>query len=195
MKNHEQIKKITITAILGAILTILGFFPIRISALSITLTVIPVAIGIIICGTKTGIILGTLFGFVSFIQCLGYDAFGTTMFNINPFYTFLVCVPTRVLVGTIPGLIFKTLVNKHKHLAQILVCVLVPVLNTLFFMTTLCVCFYHTDYIQSFVSALGATNPLMFVVLFVGINGVVEILAGVLISYPISKALEVSMKK
>ena len=41
----------------------------------------------------------------------------------------------------------------------------------------------------------GATNPLMFVVLFVGINGVVEILAGVLISYPISKALEISMKK
>lgn len=195
MKNHDKILKITITAILGAILTILGFFPIKISALSITLTVIPVAIGIIICGTKTGIILGTLFGVVSFVQCLGYDAFGTTLFNVNPFYTFLVCVPTRVLVGTIPALIYKTLVNKHRHLAQILVCVLVPVLNTLLFMTTLCVCFYNTPFIQSFVSALNAANPLIFVILFVGINGVVEILCGILISYPISKALEASMKK
>ena len=87
------------------------------------------------------------------------------------------------------------LVQKNKHLAQIAVCLLVPVLNTLFFMTTLCLCFYNTEFIQSFVTALNATNPLMFVLLFVGINGVVEILCGVLISYPISKALEVSMKK
>ena len=195
MKNNEKIFKITITAILGAILTILGFFPIKISALSITLTVIPVAIGIIICGTKTGIILGTLFGFVSFFQCFGYDAFGTTLFNISPLFTFLVCVPTRILVGTIPGFVYKMLVQKNKHLAQIAVCLLVPVLNTLFFMTTLCLCFYNTEFIQSFVTALNATNPLMFVLLFVGINGVVEILCGVLISYPISKALEVSMKK
>ena len=62
-------------------------------------------------------------------------------------------------------------------------------------MTTLCLCFYNTTFIQSFVSALNAANPLIFVILFVGINGVVEILCGILISYPISKALEVSMKK
>lgn len=195
MKNHDKILKITTTAILGAILSILAFLPIKISAVTITLTVIPVAIGIIICGTKAGIILGTLFGTLSFIQCLGYDAFGTTLFNVNPFYTFLVCVPTRVLVGTIPGLIYKAVVKKNKHLAQILVCILVPVLNTALFMTTLCLCFYNTTFIQSFVSALNAANPLIFVILFVGINGVVEILCGILISYPISKALEVSMKK
>ena len=195
MNNHLKIRKITITAILAAILSILAFLPIRIYALEITLTVIPIAIGIILCGTSTGILLGTLFGVISFLQCLGYSPFGAVMLSINPFYTLLVCLPTRILVGLIPALLHKFIVNKNKLIAQILVCVLVPVLNTVFFMTMLCVCFYNTDYIQSFVSLLGATNPFVFVIMFVGINGLVEIICGIFVSYPISKALENVMNK
>ena len=195
MNNHQKIRKITITAILAALLTILAFLPIRVSALEITLTVIPIAVGIILCGTSTGIILGSLFGVISFLQCLGYSPFGAVLLSINPWLTLLVCLPTRILVGVIPSLIHKMLVKKNKNLAQILVCVLVPVLNTLFFMTMLCVCFYNTDYIQNFVNVLGATNPLTFVILFVGINGLVEIICGVFVSYPISKALEIVTNK
>jgi uncharacterized membrane protein len=195
MNNHQKIRKITITAILAALLTILAFLPIRVSALEITLTVIPIAVGIILCGTSTGIILGSFFGVISFLQCLGYSPFGAVLLSINPWLTLLVCLPTRILVGVIPSLIHKMLVKKNKNLAQILVCVLVPVLNTLFFMTMLCVCFYNTDYIQNFVNVLGAANPFTFVILFVGINGLVEIICGVFVSYPISKALEIVTNK
>jgi uncharacterized membrane protein len=195
MNNHQKIRKITITAILATLLTILAFLPIRVSALEITLTVIPIAVGIILCGTSTGIILGSFFGVISFLQCLGYSPFGAVLLSINPWLTLLVCLPTRILVGVIPALIHKMLVKKNKNLAQILVCVLVPVLNTLFFMTMLCVCFYNTDYIQNFVNVLGAANPFTFVILFVGINGLVEIICGVFVSYPISKALEIVTNK
>lgn len=195
MNNHQKIRKITMTAILAAILTILAFLPIRISALEITLTVIPIAIGIILCGTGTGIILGTLFGVISFLQCLGYSPFGAVLLSVNPWLTLLVCLPTRILVGFLPAIVHKLLVNKNKHLVQILVCVMVPILNTLLFMTMLCVCFYNTEYIQGFVSLLGAANPFTFVILFVGINGLVEIICGICVSYPISKALEKVMNK
>lgn len=195
MNNHEGIKQITITAILTAILVVLAFLPIRISALEITLTVIPIAIGIIICGFKTGIFLATIFGVVSFLQCLGYSPFGAVLLSVNPWLTFLVCVPSRILMGLLAGGAYKLLVNKNKHLAQIVTCFLVPVLNTLFFMSSLVICFYNTDYIQGFVDLLGATNPFMFVVLFVGINGLVEIICGIFVSYPVSKALEHALNK
>lgn len=195
MKNHLKIRKLTTTAILAAILTILAFLPIRVSALEITLTVIPIAIGIIVCGMGTGVTLATLFGIISFLQCLGYSPFGTVLLAVNPWLTFLVCVPSRILMGVIAGVLYKVLVNKKKNLAQAIVCFLVPVLNTLFFMTMLVVCFYNTEYIQGFVNVLGATNPFTFVLLFVGINGLVEILCGILVSYPVSKAIEVVMNK
>ena len=44
------------------------------------------------------------------------------------------------------------------------------------------------DY-QGFAEALGTFNPFMFVILFVGINGLVEIIAGFIVAYPVSKAL------
>ena len=49
-----------------------------------------------------------------------------------------------------------------------------PLLNTLFFMGYIVLVFYHTDYVQSLVLAKGASNPLMFVVLLTGVQGLVE---------------------
>lgn len=191
MTKHEQIKNITITAVLAALIIILAFLPIKTMALEITLTIIPITIGLILCGPKGGAILGLVFGVVSFLQCLGYSQFGLTLLSINPFLTFLVCVPTRILAGLLAGLVYKGL-NKvvPNNLISIAVAsVLMPLLNTIFFMGTLTVCFYNTDYIQMFVGMIGATNPLNFIILFTGINGLVEIICGIVISIPVAKAL------
>ena len=69
-----------------------------------------------------------------------------------------------------------------------------PILNTLFFMSVLVICFYNTEYIQGFVTALNAVNPVHFVILFVGINGLVEIIVGILVSFPTVKALQHSLR-
>ena len=60
-------------------------------------------------------------------------------------------------------------------------------LNTLFFMGTLILFFWNTEYIQS-LNAAGA-NALMFVVAFVGINGVVEWIATTIVGGIVSKAV------
>ena len=195
MTRKEQIFKITLTAVLTALTVVIAFLPIRTLGLEITLTVIPIAVGAIIGGKYVGLFLGTAFGVTSFLQCLGYSPFGLMMFQINPYLTFLVCVPTRMLAGFLTGYVYEliTKLNK-KEIANIVACVMMPILNTLFFMSVLVICFYNTEYIQGFVGKLNALNPVHFIILFVGINGLVEIIVGILVSFPTVKALQHSLR-
>ena len=64
-----------------------------------------------------------------------------------------------------------------------------PVLNTVFFMGGLVLFFYRTEFIQSYVTALGAANPFVFVLLFVGVQGAVEAAAGFVVSGVLSRAV------
>ncbi len=158
-------------------ITGLGMF--KTFGLELTILQIPVILGAIILGPAAGAILGGGFGLLSFWECFGKSQFGATLLGINPFLTFLVCVPTRILMGWLCSLIFKAMDRKlagtKGDFASYFVASLSgALLNTLFFMTTLCLCFYHTDYIQSIVAALGAGNVFLFVVLFVGVQGLVE---------------------
>lgn len=150
-------------------------------------------VGAILLGPTEGAILGGIFGLTSFSTCFGSDAFGTMLMSINPVFTFLTCVPTRVLAGWLPAVIFKALYRKEQPLrantAFGVAALAGPVLNTVFFMGALVLFFYRTDYIQGFVTALGAANPLVFVLLFVGVQGVVEAAAGFVVSGILSRAV------
>ena len=195
--RNKRVEKIVITSILSVLIVGLAFLPINVGPLSITITIIPIAIGAALYGVGVGTILGLVFGLTSFFQCFGYSPFGAGLLSINPFYTFILCVPTRILVGLIPALVHKGLGRnpKIKHFNDALTCLLVPLLNTLFFMSALVMLFYHTDFIQDFVQALSAKNAIMFVIYFVGINGLVEFLVGAFISFPLLKTLSVALRK
>ncbi len=195
MTRNKQIFKITLTAVLTALTVAISFLPIKTLGLEITLTVIPIAIGAIIGGKYIGLFLGAVFGITSFLQCLGYSAFGAILLSINPFYTFLVCVPTRMIAGFLTGFLHEAFKKANKkELGNIIASVIMPILNTLFFMSLLVICFYNTPEIQEFALKLNTTNPFTFVIAFVGINGLVEILVGILVSYPLVKALEINFK-
>lgn len=158
-------------------ITGLGMF--KTFGLELTILQIPVILGAIILGPSAGAILGGVFGLLSFWECFGKSQFGATLLGINPFLTFLVCVPTRILMGWLCGLIFRAMDRKlagtkGDFASYVVASLSGALLNTLFFMTTLCLCFYHTEYIQGFASALGAGNVLLFIVLFVGVQGLVE---------------------
>ena len=104
------------------------------------------------------------------------SAFGSVLLTINPFGTFITTVVMRVLEGWLTGLIFKAL-RQSKHLAKAsfyIASLACPLLNTLLFMSSLVIFFYNTEYIQGFAQAFGATNPFMFVIAFVGVQGAIE---------------------
>lgn len=192
--NKEKTVRLTQLGLLSALILIMSFTPLgylRVAALEITFITIPVAIGAIVLGPASGAILGVVFGLTSFATCFGISAFGTTLLSIDALSTFAVCVIPRVLTGFLCGYIFKALSKAKPHsnfvlFASALSC---PLLNTLFFMSGLVLCFYNTPYIQSFADALGASNPFAFIILFVGIQGVVEAVVCCILAGIISKAL------
>lgn len=190
---------LAVNGLLAAVICIVSFMPLRTLGLEITFSMVPVAIGACLYGPASGALLGGVFGIVSFIQCFGYSPFGATLLGMNFFYTLIICIPTRILAGWLAGLAargVKKLLKKDKtNLAALSAgSILAPVLNTVFFMSAICIFFYSTDYIQSFADLLGSNNVFTFVLLFVGINGLVEIIAGFIIALPVSKALSKAIK-
>ena len=117
MRSTKTIKMAQM-AILIAVVLIMAFTPLgylKTAGLEISLITIPVAIGAMVIGPGAGAILGAVFGVTSFYQCFGMSAFGAVLLGINPIYTFLVCVPTRILTGYLAGVLFKGFIKMDKN--------------------------------------------------------------------------------
>lgn len=192
-KSVFSTKYLVELALLVAIILLMAFTPIgyiKTAGLEITLIVVPVAVGAVTLGPTAGAILGGVFGITSFIQCFGMSAFGTLLLGVNPFFTFLVCVPTRILEGWFTGLIFdglkKTKLPSGASVTIANLCC--PLLNTAFFMGTLVTLFAGTMREQ-----FGMTKVIPFIAAFVGINGLIEAAVcfglGAAISAALRKAL------
>lgn len=178
-------------ALLVAVILLMAFTPIgyiKTLGLEITLIVIPVAVGAVTLGPTGGAILGGVFGVTSFIQCFGMSAFGTILLGVNPFFTFLVCVPTRILEGWLTGLIYQGLRKSSlkSEVSVTLANLCCPLLNTVLFMGTLVVLFAGTLREQ-----FGMTKVIPFIVTFVGINGVVE----AIVCFLVGTGVSISLKK
>ncbi|MFI3237973.1 MAG: ECF transporter S component [Lachnospiraceae bacterium] len=196
MQSNKTLKMAQM-AILIAIILVMAFTPIgylRTGGLEISLITIPVAIGAMILGPAAGALFGGIFGITSFYQCFGLSPFGATLLGINPVATFLVCVPTRILMGFLTGWITKLILklDKTNTVSYFVGGAIAALLNTLFFMSTLMLFFGNSDYIQSM-------NPeglsvVLFVAMFVGINGLLEVPATCIAGGTVSKALAKMLK-
>lgn len=175
----------------------LGMF--KTFGLEFTILQVPVIIGAVVIGPSAGAALGAVFGFVSFWECFGKSPFGASLLAINPFLTFLVCVPTRILMGWCCGLIFrgmeKLLKEKNSLVQYVAASLSGALLNTVFFMSMLCLCFYRTDFIQGLAVKLETNNVLTFVILFVGVQGLVEALVCATLGTFISKGVRHALHK
>ncbi len=195
MKNKTfSTKYLVELALLVAIVLLMAFTPIgyiKTFGLEITLIVVPVAVGAVTLGPLAGAILGGVFGVTSFIQCFGMSAFGAILLGVNPFFTFLVCVPTRILEGLLTGYIYKGLrkTKLNANVSVTLANVCCPVLNTTFFMGTLVTLFAGTMREQ-----FGMTKVLPFIFAFVGVNGAVEAAVCFVIGAGVSIALKKALR-
>jgi uncharacterized membrane protein len=185
-------------ALFTAIIILLAFTPlgyIKTLGVEITLIVIPVTVGAIILGPKAGAILGAIFGITSFLQCFGLSAFGTMLFGISPIGTFVICMVPRMLMGWLTGLIFINLRKVNRDLSFAVSNLIGPLLNTVFFILVLLLLFYNTEYIQGIAKTLGAKNIFTFVVLFVGLNGLIEMGVSFIIGTAVSKTIDMVENK
>ena len=194
MRNSKTLKMVQLT-ILIAVELLMSFTPIgylRTAGLEISLITIPVVIGAMLLGPGAGAALGAVFGLTSFWQCFGMSPFGAVLLSINPVCTFLVCVPTRVLMGFLTGMLFQVIkkVDRTHTVSYFIGGLLGAALNTLFFMGTLMLFFWRSDYIQEINASLGGLNMFLFVCAFVGLNGLLELPASCLAGGAAAKAVE-----
>ena len=172
----------------------LGNLPIN-PVLNVTLMNIPVAIGAILLGPFAGLILGIVFGITSFFQPM--SPLVADLFTMDQFNTIVLCVVTRALMGVCCGWIARGLkrIDKTKTVSYFVSAFFAAFLNTLFFMGYLILVFYHTDPIQQRVAAKGAVNWFNFVILFVGINGILELIATTIIGGGVAKGVDYALSK
>jgi len=191
-KINSKVLWLTELSVLLAIIIVMGFTPIgylKFGIVEITLITVPVIIGAVHMGEKAGAILGLAFGLTSFLQAVfGMSAFGIALMTVSPLLCFLVCVPTRMLMGFLTGVIFKVL-KKDNTLGYAISALSGSFMNTVFFMTTLILCYWNTDYIKGIAKVLGTTNVFAFVIAFVGVNGLVEAVCCTILGAVLCKAI------
>ena len=180
------------------VMKITGLSSIPVGPLVMTFTMIPIAIGAMLLGPLAGTILGAIFGLTSLYDAItGKSAMTYFFFQESPFATVLLCIGTRALVGAVTGWLFRLFSKAdRKHTWSYFAGgLLAPVLNTLFFMGFIVLVFYRTSFVQNLVSKLGASGPIMFIILVVGVQGLVEAATGLVIGGAIAKGVAHALKR
>ena len=156
---------------------LIGLGSVPVGPLYMSFLTVPIAVGAIVLGPVASAVLGGVFGAVSFMDAVkGASIMTSSLLAVSPVHTFILCFGMRVLMGVCVGLVYGGMARICKKSVYncFVTSLSAPLLNTLFFMGYIVLAFYQTDYVQSLVIAKGAGNPLMFVVLLVGVQGVVE---------------------
>jgi len=188
-KNRNNISMLTRLALLSAVIFLLAFTPfgyLRLGVLSITFLPIPVAVGAILMGPGAGAFLGGVFGLTSFLQCFGLDPFGTALFAINPFYTFILTMIPRIIMGWLAGVAFKSLsrLNAGEIFSFAGAALVAPLVNTVLVTGGIILMFGSSEFI---LGIRGGASLISFIAALVSINGVVEAVATMLIATAVCK--------
>lgn len=190
--------EMTMTAILAALIILMTFTPIGyipIGPVKMTLLTLPVMIGSIVLGARSGIILGSVFGLTSFYTCLGMDAVGVALMGINPFFTFVMCFVPRVLCGYLPAVIYKAISKngtKRTMLAIPVAGASVAIINTVLFLGSMWLFFGKS---LSEVVGVAIDNIFVLFALFAGTNGLIEIAVNIVVGTAICKPLTLAKKR
>lgn len=200
-KNSTKLNQMTLLALFIAIelmMKLIGLGAVPVGPLNMSFLTVPVAVGAMLLGPVAGLIMGGVFGLSSLYDAVtGGSVMTGFFFQASPVHTVILCVGTRMLMGWCTGLIFGGL-KKVKHFdtaSHYVTALAAPLLNTLFFMGYIVGVFYQTEYIQNLVMKLGAANPLMFIILLVGIQGLVEAVVCAVVGGTVAKGVDKALKR
>ncbi len=201
MNNRSNLRKMTELAIFISIILVMkitGLSSIPVGPLVMTLTMVPIAIGAMLLGPVEGAVLGFIYGLTSLYDAVtGASGMTHFFFQISPINTVILCVVLRTAVGFLTGIIFKAVkkIDKKKFICYYVGGLAAPMLNTILFMGYIVLVFYKTEFVQNLAAKVGAVNPLMFVVLVVGLQGLFEWLTGIIIGGSVAKAVAYGLKR
>ncbi|MDY3781825.1 MAG: ECF transporter S component [Candidatus Faecousia sp.] len=196
--NVGRLTKLALLVAIELAMRALGLGAVPVGPLYMSFLTLPIAIGAMLCGPVEGLILGAVFGILSLTDAIsGRSAMTGTFFSLSPVHTVVLCVGMRMLMGLCCGYVYKLCkkADKSGTWSYFVGAVSAPLLNTLFFMGYIVLVFYPSDYVQALVTKLGAANPVMFVVLLVGVQGLVEAAVCGILGGILGKTLDRVLKK
>ena len=185
-KTTDSIRKMTVLAILAAIIVVLQCFCTVLTIpgfnVAITLTLVPILVGAAIYGISAGAFLGAVFGVVVLVT----DPTAAMLMTQNLIATAVLCIGKGVLAGAAAGAVYKLLTFKSKSQARQLLGVILggiaaPIANTGSFVLGMVLFFKDTIYGWS--SASGSPSFLYYVLIgLCGVNFVVELFVNLILS-------------
>ena len=193
MRNNNIVKMVQV-AILMAIIVVLQLlsYVIKIGTFNLSLVLIPIVVGAVMFGPKTGAWLGLVFGAVVTACCVsGMDVGGAILWNANPFLTAAICLIKGTAAGWVAGLIATAFKNSRTPWVGIILAALAaPVVNTGLFLVGLSTCFYDV-----LVAWAGGQEILYYIIFgLVGINFIIEFALNAILS-PTVTAIVKALKK
>lgn len=196
-----QVSKKTIRAVelalLAAIIIVLQQIVIPLpGGLTLSLVLVPLAVGAILFGPLAGAGLGAVFGLVvTFLVITGRaGALSEMMWVQKPIITVIVCMAKGIAAGWVAGWLPR-LCKKHSLLGVILAAGAAPIVNTGIFVLGMLTCF--TDVVTEFAAANGIgsySTVYIVLVILVGVNFLVELAANLLLSPAIDRIVRAVRK-
>ena len=188
----KRIEHFTWTAILAALVALLGMTPlglIPLGFINVTILCVPVVLGTLLLGLKTGLILGGVFGAISTARMfIGPSALVAPLLGANTVLAVIMCILPRLLIPVAAHLSHLALLRgRTSRLAPALASAFGSLTNTVFYLGLMLV-FYH-------VAGLDST-AVQALILGTGlIAGTSEAVVAALLVPPILIAIKKMMKR
>ncbi len=185
MKNNFDTKKLTMYAILTAIVVILQYMGsfIKLGTFSVSLVLLPIVIGAALYGPKLGAWLGFVF---SVVVLISGDA--ALFLGINYWGTVVTVILKGTLAGLLTGFVYNWLKNANTYVAVIVSAIVCPVVNTGIFAIG---CFtFFIDAIAQMAGGAELATRYVFLVM-IGGNFLFEVLVNAVLSPAIVRLLKI----
>lgn len=191
MKNRKNVFQLTLVSMMVALLIIQTFIPIfgyiPLGPIDVTIVHITVILSAVLFGKKFGTLIGTIWGLLSMLRAF----IQPTPFNIvflNP----LVSILPRLLVGFISASVFQFFKDKFsKGITYTLTAGIGSLMNTILVLGSI---YIFTS--EAYANALGIPESALLGALgtIVATNGLIEIIAAIIILPILAIALEKFLK-
>ncbi|MGN1444820.1 MAG: ECF transporter S component [Eubacteriales bacterium] len=196
----QKIRQMVLLAVLTAIVMVLqlagNYVRLPIMGTTVSLVLIPIALGAMLLGPAAGAWLGFVFGAVVYIQCgvMALDPFTAFLFNAHPIVTLLICVVKSTLAGFLAGLVYKLLKNKNEILAVFLAAAVTPIVNTGVFIIG---CLAILSTIEGFMAAyeIGQSSLYFLFIGCAGINFIFEFILNMVMAPAIERIIHIFARR
>ena len=193
----KTMKLVQLALLSGLIILLQTVFIIPLpGSLTLSLVLVPIVVGAVLFGHKSGALLGGVFGVLVAVMAIqGQLGLLTNMMvAYSPILTALICILKGVAAGWVAGLIAQCF-KKHHFVGILLAAAAAPIVNTGIFVLGMLTVFQGVMMDFAGQIGMGGTSALYFaIVVLVGVNFIIEFAANVILSPAIASIVKAAKK-